>query len=136
MIASPTNSILDFVLVLSNPNSPDRTKNEDKGKVIGKAGIWTTNPTPEIGFMLNRSFWGKGYMKEAMEVLVPVFWERGMERVVADVDPRNQGSIGILKAFGWRETGRDERTGEVGGVWYNSVYFALERPKILPQAEK
>lgn len=75
-------------------------------------------------------------MKEAMEVLVPIFWERGMERVVADVDPRNQGSIGILKAFGWRETGREERTGEVGGVWYDSVYFALERPKRLPQAEK
>ena len=78
--------------------------------------------------MLHRSYWGKGYMAESLTALIPKFWEERVEKVVADVDPRNDGSMGILKRFDFRETGREERTGEVGGVWYDSVYLELERP--------
>ena len=116
MMSSPTNGHLDFVISLSSTQ-----------KVIGKAGIWSISKS-EIGFMLHRSYWGKGYMAESLTALIPKFWEERVEKVVADVDPRNDGSMGILKRFDFRETGREERTGEVGGVWYDSVYLELERP--------
>lgn len=47
---------------------------------------------------------------------------------MADVDPRNESSIRLLKGFGFVETGRAERTFETGLGWCDSVYFALERP--------
>ena len=127
MIASSTNGIHDFVITLNAPD--EQLPSSDKGgKVIGKVGIWRAENN-EIGYMLHRDHWGKGYMTEAMAVLFPYLWKRGVPRVVADVDPRNDGSIRLLQKFGFMETGRQSRTGEIGGVWYDSVYFALERPE-------
>lgn len=119
------NGILDFTIVLSNPNSP-RTR----PKVIGKAGIWDPSNC-EIGFLLHRSFWGQGFMTEALKALLPHLWAQGVERIVADVDPRNESSIRLLMGFGFVETGRAERTFETGLGWCDSVYFALERPRGL-----
>ena len=79
--------------------------------------------------MLHREFWRKGYMTEAMNALIPLFWTKGLTNVVADVDPRNEGSIRTLEKFGFVKTGRASSTGEINGVWYDSVYLGLERPK-------
>ena len=67
-------------------------------------------------------------MSEAFVALLPHLWANGVERVTADVDPRNESSLGLLGKFGFRETGRAERTIEVGGVWVDSVFLELERP--------
>lgn len=79
--------------------------------------------------MLKRECWAKGYMAEAfMALLGPdgVLWKRGVERVVADVDPRNGGSMGILRRFGFVEVGRAERTFETHLGWCDSVYLELK----------
>ena len=70
-------------------------------------------------------------MTEALEALLPHLWAQGVERIVADVDPRNESSIRLLMGFGFVETGRAERTFETGLGWCDSVYFALERPRGL-----
>lgn len=57
-----------------------------------------------------------------------VLWKRGLERVIADVDPRNGGSIGILRRFGFVETGREEGTFVTHLGWCDSVYFELRSP--------
>ena len=124
MTASPTNGTLDFVIVLDRPGPASLDLG---GKVIGKVGIWQVGGN-EIGYMLHRDCWGKGYMTEAMRALFPHLWKQGIERIVADVDPRNDYSIGLLKKFGFVETGKDSRTGQINGVWYDSVFFGLERP--------
>ena len=121
-IASPTNGTLDFSLVLSSPRS---SANE---KVIGRVGIWNAD-NQEIGFMLNRSYWGKGYMAEALATVLPHIWKQGVRRIVADVDPRNEASLRSLKRFGFQEPGRAERTFETHLGWCDSVYLALEKPK-------
>ena len=80
--------------------------------------------------MLQRSMWGKGYMAETLDALLGpcgLFWEKGVERVIADVDPRNEGSIGILRKFGFEETGRGEGTYETHLGWCDSVYLELRR---------
>ena len=124
MIDSPTNGTLDFAIVLSSPD-PSQSKT---GKVIGKVGIWSSENS-EIGFMLKRDCWGKGFMTEAMAAILPYLWKQGVQAIVADVDPGNNDSIRALKKFNFIETGRKTRTFEINGVWYDSVYFALERPK-------
>ena len=131
MTTSPTNGTLDFVIVLIEPPSsdPPPADNNINHKVIGKAGIWTTTNF-EVGFLLHRAYWKQGYMAEALTALLGprgVFWERGVEKVLADVDPRNEGSVGLLRGFGFRETGREERTFETHLGWCDSVYLELGR---------
>ena len=123
MIASETNGRLDFVMEIDDPDCP-----EDKGRVIGKVGIWSAEKA-EISYMLNREYWGRGYMSEAFTVLLQHCWAQGMEQVTADVDPKNEVSLGMLKKFGFVETGRKEMTGVGIDGWYDSVFLALEKPK-------
>ena len=124
MIDSSTNGVLDFVMVYGSPDQPS----SENGRVIGKVGIWS-HERQEIGYMLHRDFWRRGYMTEAMTALIPLFWTQGLTNVVADVDPRNEGSVKTLEKFGFVETGRESSTGEIDGVPYDSVYFGLERPQ-------
>lgn len=121
MISSPNNGSSDFVIVLRSP---------DHAPVIGKVGIWNTE-SDEIGFMLSREYWGKGYMAEAFSAILEHLWSgKGGEvrRLVADVDPRNNASLRILKKFGFRQTGFRKKTIETHLGWCDSVYLALENP--------
>lgn len=121
MISSSNNGSSDFVIVLRSP---------DPASVIGKVGIWNTE-SDEIGFMLSREYWGKGYMAEAFSAILEHLWSgKGGEvrRLVADVDPRNDASLRILKRFGFRQTGFEKSTIETHLGWCDSVYLALENP--------
>lgn len=164
MIAGPCNGILDFIIVLRST-----------GNSIGKLGIWCKDPSnPEVGFMLARASWNKGYMAEAMSAWLEYLWsticeqlvkgeygeahrsngdsgacghwegskqsngfqkggmetyrDRRIERVVADADPRNEACLGVLGKFGFKETGRAEKTFETHLGWCDSVYLELQRP--------
>ena len=96
---------------------------ELEGQLIGKAGLYRF---PEIGYILHPEQWGRGFASEALTfVLERAFDVHGLAKVEADVDPRNSGSLKLLRSLGFRETGRAERTWDVGGVWCDSVYLTL-----------
>lgn len=127
MISSSSNGISDFVIVLQSLEPPS---------VIGKVGIWAPE-TAEIGFMLSRAYWGKGYMAEAFSALLEYLWSGTggeVRRLMADVDPRNDSSLRILKRFGFRETGFKEKTFETHLGWCDSVYLSLENPNSKAEA--
>jgi [ribosomal protein S5]-alanine N-acetyltransferase len=113
MIDAPTEGGDDYVI-------------EYEGRVIGKAGC---HRLPEIGFILDPDYWGKGLAREAMEaVIAHLFATRPIDKLTADVDPRNRASLGLLKRLGFRETGRAKGTWTIGDEVCDSVYLALERP--------
>ena len=113
-------------LVESVPPVADDFVIERAGRVIGKAGCWRPG---EIGFILHPDHWGQGLATEAVSAALPrVFASLGLDRLEADVDPRNAASLRLLAKLGFRETGRAERTFFVGGEWSDSVYLALDRP--------
>lgn len=127
MISSSSNGRSDFVIVLQSLKPPS---------VIGKVGIWAPE-TEEIGFMLSRAYWGKGYMAEAFSALLEYLWSGTggeVRRLMADVDPRNDSSLRILKRFGFRETGFKEKTFETHMGWCDSVYLSLENPNSKAEA--
>lgn len=96
------------------------------GRLIGKAGCYEL---PEIGYILHPEVWGRGYAREAMAaVIAHVFATTDLEALKADVDPRNQASIGLLQRLGFTETHRAKGTWNVGGEICDSIYFALPRP--------
>ncbi|WP_374472102.1 GNAT family N-acetyltransferase [Phenylobacterium sp.] len=103
---------------------------EFEGRVIGKAGAYRL---PDVGYILHPDAWGRGLATEAMAAVVAhVFATRDVDRLTADVDPRNGASIRLLEKLGFRETGRAARTWRVGEEWCDSVYLALERPTPRP----
>ena len=61
-------------------------------------------------------------------MIASVFANYPIDQIIADVDPRNAGSLAVLTRLGFVETGRAERTFLVGETWCDSVYLALQRP--------
>ena len=96
------------------------------GRVIGKAGSWKL---PEVGYLIHPDYWGKGYATEAMRaVIAHLFATHDLDRLVAEVDPRNAASLGLLAKLGFVETHREERTMQWRDEWCDSVYLELRRP--------
>ncbi|KAL8706253.1 MAG: hypothetical protein Q9201_000690 [Fulgogasparrea decipioides] len=121
MVDSKWNGLCDFVIEHTPPSAAP--------KVIGKLGLWDGH---EIGFMLGRPFWVKGLMTEAMSSFLPGLWDneemKDTKEIVADVYPRNAACIGLLKKFGFRETGYRDKTYETHPGWCHSLDLKLERP--------
>jgi ribosomal-protein-alanine N-acetyltransferase len=58
----------------------------------------------EVGYMLRRSAWGKGYATEACRRLVQfAFEETELDEIVAVTDPRNAVSQKVLRKCGLRD---------------------------------
>lgn len=113
MIASPPGAGEDFII-------------EHQGRVIGKTGFYRF---PEVGFILLPEVWGQGFAREALgAVLLRAFGVHGLPQVTADVDPRNDASLGLLESFGFRRTGYRERSWLIGDEYCDSVDLALEAP--------
>lgn len=97
------------------------------GRVIGKAGVWRL---PEIGIILHPDVWGRGIAREALSAIIAHLWANTeTPSLTVDIDPRNTASLALFAGLGFVETGRAERTFCIDGVWADSVYLALERPK-------
>lgn len=98
---------------------------EHDGQVIGKVGF---HGFPVIGFILHPEFWGRGFAQEALAAVIRRAFEvHQLQFIDADVDPRNERSLHLLKKIGFKEVGRAERTWNVGGQWCDSVYLRLLR---------
>jgi [ribosomal protein S5]-alanine N-acetyltransferase len=117
MIQSNTNGVTDFIIhPLSNPEL-----------AIGKIGVYSED-SDEIGFLLSRTYWGRGLAREALETMLWYLFEtRHLEQITADVDPRNERCIKVLGRMGFEVYDRKENTWQVGEEWCDSVYLKLRR---------
>lgn len=98
-------------------------------QVIGRVGLWRI---AEIGFIFHPRYWGLGLAREAVGALVDAVFARfpGIDRIDADIDPRNAGSERLLLSLGFVETGRAANTLKLGEEWCDSTYFARDRPRL------
>lgn len=109
-------------MVDADPSSSDDFIVTLDGRLIGKLGAWKL---PEVGFLIDRAQWGRGYASEALAAFVKRRRHLGSSELTADVDPRNLGSIRLLAGHGFVETGRAAGTWQVGDELCDSVYFRL-----------
>lgn len=73
------------------------------GRVIGRMGI--TNPAgwpgPEVGYLLGKPFWGRGYATEgALAVLDWGFEHRDFDELISLIDPANGASVRVAQKLG------------------------------------
>ncbi len=95
------------------------------GAYIGHAflTIGGDEPDPELGFLLDRSYWGRGYATEAAARALRHATEAlGCARIVATADTDNHASIRVLEKLGFALA--DERTDEHGPFGYYALVSA------------
>lgn len=99
------------------------------GAVIGACGfVQVDRHPPEIGYWLGVKHWGKGYATEALEVALDYgFHELRLNRVEADIDPRNGASAAVLERLGFRKEGYMPERWFVHGQMADTVNYGLLR---------
>jgi RimJ/RimL family protein N-acetyltransferase len=86
------------------------------------------NRRAEIGYILNRRFWGAGYMNEALRALLEFAFEKmDLRRIEADVDPRNAASVRALERLGFQREGCLRERWQVGGEIQDALFYGLLR---------
>jgi RimJ/RimL family protein N-acetyltransferase len=82
----------------------------------------------DIGFMVARRFWRRGYGQEGAWAVVNEAWRRNLTGLKARVHASNQGSAALLERLGFRE-GRPAEDVEVRpGVFIRCRFFELPSP--------
>ncbi|KAF1030100.1 MAG: putative ribosomal N-acetyltransferase YdaF [Pseudomonas sp.] len=101
----------------------------DTGEVIGTCDLFNVDVQcrrAEIGFTLNRAYWGKGYMREAASAVIEhAFGSAGLRRIEADIDPRNTASAGLLERLGFVREGLLRERWMVGSEISDSALYGL-----------
>ena len=100
--------------------------------VIGSIAVFSIHPAQaraEIGYSLHADWHGRGLAQEALRaVLAFLLDERGLERIEADIDPRNTASCRLVERLGFvREGLLRERWRVEGEVSDSAVYGLLKR---------
>jgi len=82
----------------------------------------------EIGYGLHSSAWGNGYMNEALVALLTYgFSQLDLNRVEADIDPRNIDSARSLERIGFLKEGHLRESCVVNGAITDSARYGLLR---------
>jgi RimJ/RimL family protein N-acetyltransferase len=73
----------------------------------GTVGVFRreTGPELEIGWSVDRPFWGRGYASEAAKVALDYALEELGDRVIAIIAPGNDASKGVARRIGMRHEG-------------------------------
>ncbi len=103
----------------------------DSPGVIGTctlASIDLQNQRAEVGYALHRSMWGRGLITETLTLLLNFAFDTlGLNRIEADVDPRNDRSIGVLERLGFQREGFMRERWVVNGLVQDTTFFGLLR---------
>jgi RimJ/RimL family protein N-acetyltransferase len=102
------------------------------GQFVGACGLFTFNPTAhtcELGIAIgDKAYWGKGYGREAVRLLVDyAFRHRNFRRVWLWVHAANDRAIRAYRAAGFVEEGRLRQHMWSNGRYDDVVYMGILR---------
>jgi RimJ/RimL family protein N-acetyltransferase len=101
------------------------------GQLIGQAALYSFNQQNrrcDVGYALGRAHWGRGYLGEALEALLSHgFSALDLNRVEADIDPRNEPSARALLRLGFRQEGLMRERWIVNGEICDTAFYGLLR---------
>jgi RimJ/RimL family protein N-acetyltransferase len=103
----------------------------ESGALIGNASLHhfvDGSRRCELGYALARTHWGCGYASEALRALLAYgFTALDLNRVEADIDPRNTASARVLEKLGFRKEGFMPERWIVQGEPADTVFYGLLR---------
>ena len=90
------------------------------GRLVGRIGCYEPEGWPgfEIGYVLAREAWGRGYAREGVAAaLAYARRELGRDEIISLIRPGNRASIAVAEHFGARRTHRVELFGAASDVY-------------------
>lgn len=98
-------------------------------KFIGDFSIWSidkVNNRGQIGYSLKKDYWQKGYMSEAMNVILRYgFTEIGIHSFEANINPLNDGSRKCLEKIGFKKEAYFRENYLFNGKYLDSEIYSL-----------
>ncbi len=80
----------------------------------------------DIGFILAREHWGKGYATEAVRTLLAKgFGPLNLHRIYGECDPANPGSARVMEKAGMRREGYMRESRRQKGQWVDRLLYAM-----------
>ncbi|MDA0182402.1 GNAT family N-acetyltransferase [Solirubrobacter phytolaccae] len=99
------------------------------GRVIGDVYFTIKSveqQTAEIGWSLHPDFQGRGYMSEAAGAMLALAFDQvGLRRIIAVLDPRNDGSTALCRRLGLREEAHFVEDEWFKGEWADTGIYAI-----------
>lgn len=99
--------------------------------LIGYVGFWRIdfkNRRAEVGFGIQEAHQNKGYMSEALAMIIDFgFDQMKLHSVTADTDPRNKPTIHLLEKIGFQKEAHLRENYFFNGEYLDSAYFSLLR---------
>jgi len=113
-----------FVIVIKNT-----------GQIIGAVGIEdiekkTDYQIAKIGYWVGKEYWGKGYAKEAVSLVIDfAFKKLKLRKICAHVNEPNITSQKLLEKMGFKKEGilREHVKYQFGDGWLNEFCYGLLR---------
>jgi RimJ/RimL family protein N-acetyltransferase len=94
------------------------------GRLLGRIGLFKPEGWPgfELGWVLGRDAWGKGYATEgARRALDYAFTELRYDHVISLIHPENRASVRVAERIGEKLEGRTELFG------HDALVYGLDR---------
>ena len=99
------------------------------GQMVGQINLhhmFHSNRRCEVGYALAQAHWGKGYISEALEAAFDyAFGTLDLNRIEADIDPRNEASRKILQRLAFSKEGYMRERWIVHGEVCDTEFFGL-----------
>ena len=84
------------------------------------------NRTGDVGYVLNRKYWGHGHMTESARALLNVaFNELKLHRVWATCHAQNRASYRVMEKLGMRREGLFLKNAMEKGEWRDTYLYAI-----------
>ena len=98
-------------------------------QLIGHVALWGITPKDQcgdLGIVLNREIWGRGYGTEALLLVLRYsFKELNLHRVQLDVLAENSRAIRCYQKAGFREEGRRRQVYFRNGKWRDDILMGI-----------
>lgn len=106
---------------------------ELQGALIGSVSLYdldAQNRRCDLGYFLAPAHQGRGYMSEALRAALDLaFGAWDLNRIEADVDPRNAASIQLLERLGFQREGYMPERWIVNGEVCDTAFYGLLRKR-------
>ncbi len=113
---------LDYVFVL-----------KDSNKVIGSGGVGSLDKAPhnvEIGYIINKKYWGMGYAKEAITKIIEYcFQVLDIHRIEGRHFSENINSGKVMQKLGMKYEGEQQDKIFIRGNYINIKNYSIINPK-------
>ncbi|MFD1357073.1 GNAT family N-acetyltransferase [Fictibacillus halophilus] len=102
---------------------------QGEDKLIGTCGFhnWSkSDQRTEVGYELNREYWHKGFMNEALRAIIH-YGFNGMEfnRIAATIRPENSSSRALVEKLGFNQEALLKEYQKAEGEFYDMYVYSL-----------